>query len=142
MTFSFAHVRWLRVLAVAISVIALSFVVLLIITTGYAFVLAYQVRGTPDQSAIGRFAAQISPGLMPWLECMLALILSFRVGRKSDESSTTQGILIGTLAGILGLAVALFFRGHISSSSLLFSIGVAAAGCIGGLFGEKWPAKK
>ena len=141
MTVSLTRVRWLRVLGVATSVVALSFIVLMIITAGYAFVLAFQARGAPDQGAIGRFAAQISPSLMPWLECLLALILSYNVGRKSEESSAAQGLFIGIFAGLLGLAVALFFRGHVSSSSLLFASGVALAGWIGGSFGEKWPAK-
>jgi F0F1-type ATP synthase assembly protein I len=79
---------------------------------------------------------------VPWLECFLALILSFTIGRKTDECSTTQGLLIGILAGMLGLAVALFFRGHPSTSSMIFSFGVAGTGYIGGLLGEKWPAKK
>jgi hypothetical protein len=142
MTVSLARVRWLRVLSTAIAVIVLSFVVLMFITAGYACASAYQARGAPDQSAISRFAAQISPRLMPWLECFLALALSFSVGRKSKESSTAQGLFIGILAGMLGLALALVFRGHVSSSSLIFSCGVALAGFIGGLSGQKWPANK
>jgi hypothetical protein len=139
---SISRLRWLRILGAALGVIALSFVALTVITAGYAFVLAYQARGAPDQSAINRFAAEISPKILPWLECLLALALSYTVGRKTGEGSTTQGLLIGILAGVLGLAIALFFRGHLSPGSVLFSIGVAVAGCIGGLFGEKWPAKK
>jgi len=142
MTFSLTHIRWLRVLGVAISVIAFSFIALMVITAGYACVLAWQARGAPDQGAISRFAAAVSPRLMPWLECVLALILSYTVGRKIEEGGTIQGLLIGILAGVLGLAVALFFRGHLSPSSLIFSFGVAGAGCIGGFLGEKWPDKK
>jgi hypothetical protein len=142
MNSSILRLRWLRILGAALAVVAFSFVALMIVTAGYAFVLACQARGAPDQSAINRFAAQISPRLMPWLECLLALVLSFTVGRKTHECSTIQGLLIGILAGMLGLAVALFFRGHLSSSTIVFSFGVAGAGCIGGLLGDKWPARK
>jgi hypothetical protein len=142
MNSSILRLRWLRILGAALAVIGFSFVALMIVTAGYAFVLAYQARGAPDQSAINRFAAEISPRFVPWLECFLALLLSFTIGRKTDRCSITQGLLIGILAGMLGLAVALFFRGHLSSSSIVFSFGVAGAGCIGGLLGKKWPAKK
>jgi hypothetical protein len=133
MNSSILRLRWLRILGAALAVVAFSFVALL--------VLACQARGAPDQSAINRFAAQISPRLMPWLECLLALILAFTIGRKTHECSTIQGLLVGILAGMLGLAVALIFRGHLSSSAIVFSFGVAGAGCIGGLLGKKWPAR-
>jgi hypothetical protein len=139
---SISRLRWLRILCAALAVIAFSFVAVMMVTAGYAFLLAYQARGAPDQSAINRFAAEISPIFMPWLECFLALALSYAIGRKTEESSTAQGLLIGILAGMLGLAVAVFFRGHLSPSSIIFSFGVAGAGYIGGLLGEKWPAKK
>ncbi len=134
--------RWLQIFGAALAVIASSFIALMAVTVGYAFVLAYQARGAPDQGAINHFAAGISPILMPWLECFLALILSFAIGRKTAGRSTTQGLLIGILAGMLGLAVARFFRGHFGTSSAMFSLGVAGAGYLGGLLGEKWPAKK
>ena len=139
---SITRLRWLRILSAALAVIALSFVALMIVTAGYAFVLAYQARGAPDQSAINRFAADIGARLMPWLECFLALALCYTIGRKTEESRATQGLLIGILAGILALAVALFFRGRLSPSSLIFSVGVAGAGGIGGFLAEKWPDKK
>lgn len=142
MNSSISRLRWLRILSAALAVIAFSLVAVMIVTAGYAFLLAYQARGAPDQSAINRFAAEISPVFVPWLECFLALILSFTIGRKTDGCSTTQGFFIGILAGMLGLAVARFFRGHLSPSSVIFSFGVVGAGYIGGWLGEKWPARK
>jgi multisubunit Na+/H+ antiporter MnhB subunit len=142
MNFTVSRLRWLRIFGAALAVVALSLVVVMLVTAGYAFYLAYQARGAPDQSAINRFASGISPIFVPWLECFLALILSFKIGRKTEAGSTTQGLFIGILAGLLGLAVALFFRGHLSPSSVIFSLGVAGAGCLGGFLGEKWPARK
>ena len=140
MNLSFAGVRWGRVLGSAVGVIALSFAVLMIVTSGYACVLAFQARGAPDQREIGRFAGEISPRLMPWLECLLALLLAFRLGRKGGAGSTIQGLLIGFVAGVLSLALPLIFRGHLGLTSLMFAGGIAAAGFIGGLGGKKWPA--
>ena len=72
-------IRWIRVLGAALAVIALSFFILMIIITLYAFGLAFQARGAPDQNAINHFAATVSPKLMPWLEMLLTLVVALSV---------------------------------------------------------------
>jgi len=67
MNHSLSSIRWLRVLSAALAVMALSFLILTVIITVYAFILAFQARGAPDQNAINHFAARVSPKLMPWL---------------------------------------------------------------------------
>ena len=52
MSYSLSRVRWRRVLGAAFAVIALSFLIPIVIITVYAFVLAFQARGAPDQTAI------------------------------------------------------------------------------------------
>jgi hypothetical protein len=141
MNYSLSRIRWLRVFGAALSVIALSFISLMIITAGYAAILAFQARGSPDQNTINRFAAGMSPRLMPWLEIIFTLIVSFRVARTTEEHKIIHGLFIGILAGLLGLAVALFIRGHVSLHSLVIFLCVAGLGWLGGFCGQKWAAK-
>lgn len=50
-----------RVLTAALAAVGVSFLVLMLLIAGYAFVLAFEVRGAPDQRAINHFAGRISP---------------------------------------------------------------------------------
>ena len=137
MNYSFSSVRWLRVLIAAIAVIAASFLILMVITTGYAFVLAFQVRGAPDQNAINHFAARISPKLMPWLEMFLTVVVSLISVRKAGTASILHGLFIGILAGLLSLAVRLAFGGRLGLHDLVFFLAVVGLGLLGGFIGQK-----
>ncbi len=137
MSYSLSRIRWRRVLGAAFAVIALSFLITIVIITVYAFVLAFQVRGTPDQTAINHFAASVSPKLMPWLEMVLTLLLAFRVARRTEGASIISGLIIGILAGLLSLAVTLAFGGRLGLHNSLFLLIVVALGWLGGFIGQK-----
>jgi hypothetical protein len=94
-----ARARWPRVLGAAAAVIVLSFLVLMGIIAAYAFVLAFQTRGVPDQTAINHCAATISPGLMPWLDALLTFLIAWHVSRET-EASKADGVLVGLLSGL------------------------------------------
>ena len=134
---SSSRIRWLRVLGAAFAVIALSFLSLIVMITVYALVLAFQARGAPDQIAINRFAASISPRLMPWLEMSLTLAVAFRVARRAQKARIMHGLLIGFLAALLSLSVTLAFGGRLGLHNLaLFPI-VVGLGWLGGFVGQK-----
>jgi hypothetical protein len=135
------NIRWLRIVSGAIAVIGISFVILMLAIAIYATTLAIQVRGTPDQGEIGRFAASLSPRLMPWLECLLAFLLSFGIFRKTEDRNPIHGLLLGLLAGAFGLALVLLIRGHLSLPSAITFFCVVGLGWIGGLCAKKWPTK-
>lgn len=137
-----AKSNWLRILGAALGVIAASFISSMIVIFVYALVLAIQARGAPNQTTINHFAAAISPKMLPWLELFWAFTLSFRIGRKTEAESSTQGLFIGILAGMLSLLIPLCFRGGLSLFSVFLLLGIIGCGYIGGIFGEKWPAKK
>ena len=137
----FSNIRWLRLLGAALAVIALSIAILMIVVTGYATVLAFQARGSPDQSAINRFAAGVSPQVMPWLECILTFVLSFGVFRRTKEFRAMHGLLLGILAGLFGLVVVLCVRGHLGLRGYGILILMVALGWLGGLCAQKWPAR-
>lgn len=66
--------------------------------TGYAFVLAFEVRGAPDQRAINHFAARISPRLLPWIEMLLTFVVSLIAARPAGVASMVQGTYIEVLS--------------------------------------------
>ena len=137
MNYSLSSVRWLRILIAAVAVIAVSFLLLMVIIIGYAFVLAFQVRGAPDQNAINHFAAKVSPKLMPWLEMLSTLVVTFIVARRAESASIVHGLFIGILAGLLSLAVMLAFGGQLGLHNLVFLLTVVGLGWLGSFVGQK-----
>ena len=137
MSCSFSKIRRRRVLGAAFAVIALSLLILIVIITVYACVLAFQARGAPDQTAINHFAASVSRKLMPWLEIVLTLLLAYKVARRSEGTSIISGLIVGILAGLLSLAVTLAFGGRLNLHNSLFLLIVVAMGWLGGLVGQK-----
>jgi hypothetical protein len=137
MNYLSSRFRWLRILGAALAVIALSFLILTVITAVYAFVLAFQTRGAPDQTAISHFAARVSPKLMPWLEGFLTFLGAVWVTRRTQEATAIDGLFIGILAGLLSFAVILAFGGRLGLRALLFSLAVVGLGWLGGFVGQK-----
>ena len=134
---SSSRVRWLRILGTALGVVALSFLILTVITAAYAFILAFQTRGAPDQTAISHFAARVSPKLMPWLEGFLTFFGVVWVTRRTREATAIDGLFIGILAGLLSFAVILAFGGRLGLRALLCSRAVVGLGWLGGFVGQK-----
>lgn len=93
-----SSIRWPRVLTAALAAVGVSFLVLMLLIVGYAFVLAFEVRGAPDQNAINHFAARISPRLLPWLEMLLTFAVSLIAARRAVVASRVQGICIEVLS--------------------------------------------
>jgi hypothetical protein len=137
MNYSSSGIRWLRILGAALAVIALSFLILMVMITVYALVLAFQARGAPDQNAINHFAARVSPKLMPWLEMLLTLVVALSVARGAQRASIMHGLLIGILTGLLSLAVTLAFGGRLGLNNSLFFLTVVGLGWLGGFVGHK-----
>ncbi|MGA8087790.1 MAG: hypothetical protein WCA10_10810 [Terracidiphilus sp.] len=137
MSFALARVRWRRVIGAAFAVIALSFLILIVIVTVYAFVLAFQARGAPNQTAINHFAASISPKLMPWIETVLTFLFALKAARKAEGARIVSGVIVGILAGLLSSAVTLAFGGRMGLNNSLFVLVVVALGWLGGFIGQK-----
>ena len=137
MNYSLSSVRWLRILIAAVAVVAVSFLVLMVIVTGYALVLAFQVRGAPDQNAINHFAERVSPKLMAWLEMLLTFVVALFVARRAEKTSIIHGLFIGILAGLLSLAVAMAFGGRLGLHNSIFFLIVVGLGCLGAFVGQE-----
>ena len=137
MNYSLSSIRWFRVLGAAVAVIAASFLILIVVVTVYAFILAFQARGAPDQNAINHFAKTVSPKLMPWLEMLLTLVAALIVARRAEKASIIHGLFIGILVGLLSLAVTLAFEGRPGLHDLVFLLTVVGLGWLGGFVGQK-----
>ena len=131
------RIRARRVLGAGFGVVALSFLLLFVPVMVYAFVLAFGARGAPDQAAINRFAATLSPALMPWLERGLALVLAFWVVRRTESARAVDGLIVGVLAGLLGMGVTLAFGGSLSVGSIVSFLIIVGLGWLGGFAGQK-----
>ena len=132
-----SSIRWLRILSAALAVMALSFLLLTVIVAVYAFVLAFQARGAPDQSAISHFAARVSPKVMPWLEGSLTFLAAVMVARRAEKAGATHGLFVGILAGLFSLAVPLAFAGRLGLRNLVLFLIIVGLGWAGGLGGQK-----
>jgi hypothetical protein len=137
MRHSFSDIRWGRVLGAALAVVVLSLLVLMGLTTAYAFVLAVQARGAPDQAAIQHFAARVSPKLMPWIEAVWTLLVAAWVARRAAGAGIISGLVVGVLAGLLSLTVPLAFGGRLGVRSALFLLIAVALGGLGGVIGKR-----
>jgi hypothetical protein len=129
------------VLGAALAVIGLSFLLLFVPIIIFAFVLAFQVRGAPDQAAINHFAATISPALMPWLERVLTPVLAFWVVRRAEEARALDGFVVGFLAALLGLSVTLAFGGNVGARSIVSFLILVGLGWFGGLVGQRMSSR-
>ena len=137
MNYSLSSIQWLRVLSAALAVIALSFLILIVIIALYAFGLAFQARGAPDQTAINHFAAKASPKVMPGLEVVLTFLAAVVVGRGTEKASAIHGLFIGVVAGLLSLAVPLAFSGRLGFQNLVLLLIVVGLGWLGGAVAQK-----
>ena len=137
MSFSIASVRWRPVIGAVFAVIVVSFLIPITIVTGYAFVLAFQARGAPDQTAIHHFAASVSRKLMPWIEALLTFLFAIKVARNVKEARMLNGLAVGILSGLLSSAVILFFGGRIGSHTIVLLLVLVALGWTGGFIGQK-----
>jgi hypothetical protein len=142
MTNQTSSIRWLRAAIAGLAVIALSFLVVIAITTVYAFGLAFQARGAPDQSAIRQMAAAIGTKWLPWIEIASTFVVAAALARRAQGASVIQGLMIGVFAAVFGLVVPLAFGAHLGLRHAVFVVLATGAGCLGGLLRKTGPEEK
>jgi hypothetical protein len=127
-----AQIRWVRCVVAGVGAFAGSILLIAIIVFGYAFGLAFQVRGAPDQARIQAFAQWLAHSWGPIARIVLTVIAGLWASRGL-RSPALQGAVVGAICGLAGLlrawppdpqAVALFG-------------GVWVAGMVGGLLGAR-----
>ena len=120
---------WLSLLLAGIGALLGSFFCVFGVVLVYAFVLAFQARGAPDQQAIQSYASRVSPLLTDIFLPLLALAFSFLVLRRRPQSPLWYGLIIGVVAGVPSLILA----GRIDLASLVSLALPIAGGFLGAL---------
>jgi hypothetical protein len=142
MEYSLTNIRWLRTIGIALAIFALSFLVLIIITTGYAFILAFEVRGKPDQVAISQFSASLAPWLMPLLEIVLTFLGALIIPKQSDKNIPVNGLILGIMVMLLSVAMEIGFGGHFDYIYFICLLMIIGSGFLGGFVKQKRIDKK
>jgi hypothetical protein len=121
--------KYLRILLAGAAVPVTALVLITAVATGYAFMLAFEVRGTPDQAKIAQFAQQI--GRASWTAMQVLFTVPFAVwaSGKFREHAPQYGAAVGILVAVIQFIAVRAF-------SLEIVLGVAlsiGAGWLGGV---------
>ena len=97
--------KWSRILVAGIGTSVAVFLVITLAATGYAFKLAFEVRGAPDQARIGQFAAHLGRSYWWVLQILLTVPAAAWAVRRIQKSPELHGVLVGLVAAAAGLAI-------------------------------------
>jgi hypothetical protein len=120
--------RWLRCSLAGLAVFAGTFAMTAVVAFIYAFGLAFEVRGAPDQAKIQTFARAVGSTWGPWMRVVLAFVIAAWVGRSS-RSAVLEGAALGLVAAIAGLWLAW----PPDTRDLAFFMATTAAALVGAL---------
>jgi NO-binding membrane sensor protein with MHYT domain len=98
--------KWGRILVAGIGTCVAVLLVITLVATGYAFKLAFEVRGAPDQARIGQFAAHLGRSYWWVLQILLTAPAAVCAVRKVQRSPQLHGVLVGLVAAATGFAIA------------------------------------
>ena len=98
-----SQIKWVRVILTALTVYIVSSLAIFIVVTGYAFTLAFQARGAPDQTLINAFANQSASWVGPICLIVFTLLGAMHMARRVDTAIRSNGIALGIFASIVYL---------------------------------------
>jgi hypothetical protein len=132
MHFTLSQIRWLRIISIALAIIVISFVILTLVATGYAFTLAIETRGKPDQAAIGLFSGSVGRWLVPLSEFILTFVCSIFYFKKDEKTIAVHGLVLGIIVGLMNIAMKIGFGGHADYHSSINFLLIVGIGFLGG----------
>ena len=94
--------KWGRIVLAGIGVPVTALLLVTLVTTGYAFTLAFAVHGAPDQARIGQFAAYLGRSYWWILQMLLTVPAAAWAVRKVQTSRQLHGVLIGLVVAATG----------------------------------------
>ena len=122
----------LRICLAAFVIVLLSLLIVVLVVTGYAFSLAFQARGAPDQARIGQFGQWIGSWLTPVLQIILTAVGARWIKRKSVTARSQSGAVLGVLVVILAILSYLLFGWSFQTVDVLWCVLIIVAGWLGG----------
>ena len=105
MTNQLSQVKWVRVLLTSLVVYLISFLTIFVIVTGYAFILAFQARGAPDQTMIQAFANQYAPWIGPISLILFTVLGARHVARRVENAVQLHGLILGLLTSLVNFVL-------------------------------------
>lgn len=94
------RMRWGRIILAAAAVPVADLTAITVVVTAYAFRLAFQARGAPDQVRITQFAAEFGRSSWFVLAVILTLLAAAWVARRAPRMEKRHGLAVGVIAGI------------------------------------------
>jgi hypothetical protein len=98
--------KWGRILVFGIGTFGAVLLVITLVVTGYAFTLAFEARGAPDQARIARFAEHLGRSSWWVLQILLTVPAAAWAVRKVQRAHQLHGVLVGLVVAATGLAMA------------------------------------
>jgi hypothetical protein len=98
-------VKWGRIFFAGVGTFVAVLLVITLVVTGYAFKLAFEVRGTPDQTRIGQFAEYLGRSFWWVLQILLTVPAAAWAVRKVQISRQLHGVLVGLVVAATGLVM-------------------------------------
>ncbi|HVZ19583.1 MAG TPA: hypothetical protein VG871_00895 [Vicinamibacterales bacterium] len=125
--------KYARILLASVAVPITAIVLISAIAVGYAFTLAFAIRGAPDQAQITRFAQHL--GRISWTPSQAMLTIPFAMW--ASRTFRAGAWLCGTIVGMLVAAIEFVPAGEISAPNILDAVLIVGAGCLGGVLGAR-----
>jgi hypothetical protein len=97
--------KWGRILLAGIGVPVTGLLLVTLVTTGYAFKLAFDVHGPPDQTRIGQFAEYLSRSYWWILQILLTMPAAAWAVRNVQSRHQLHGVLIGLVVAVTGFVM-------------------------------------
>jgi hypothetical protein len=120
--------KWGRIVLVGIAVPAAVLLLITLVVTGYAFKLAFEVRGAPDQARIGQFAEYL--GRSYW--SILVILATVPATRWATRRIPSSRALHGALISVVVAAVSLLLGFTLTWRTIAEFLLTIAAGWLGG----------
>jgi hypothetical protein len=130
--------KWGRILVAGIGTCVAALLVVTLFATGYAFKLAFEVRGAPDQARIAQFAAHLGRSYWFVFQILMTVPAAAWAARKVQRSHQLQGALVGLVAAATGLLMALTVSVRTMAAFAL----TVAAGWLGGALAARRMMKR
>jgi hypothetical protein len=97
--------KWGRIFLAGIGVPVAGLLLVTLMATGYAFTLAFEVQGAPDQTRIGQFAEHLGRSYWWILQILLTVPAAAWAVRKVQSSHQLHGALIGLVVAATGFVM-------------------------------------
>jgi hypothetical protein len=125
--------KWGRIVLVGIAVPCAILFLITLVVTGFAFTLAFEARGAPDQIRIGQFAEYLGRSYWSVLAILATVLATRWAARKIPASRALHGALIGVVVGGVGFLLG----ATMSVRTIVEFVLTVAAGWLGGVLAAR-----